>query len=141
MRTIRLKRSRGTSMIEVLLAVALTAVTALGLIASQLWLAREARAAALREHAVLIADAVVEAMRAPTGGDIALRQWSARAASLLPKGDASSSEGGGGVSWARVTWSALTTTRGPSDAIDKPESCGDQTAPAGLACVALAFVK
>lgn len=92
----RLRWLRGVSLIEVMLAVALMAITALGLIAAQLWIAREARAAALREHAVLVADAVTEASRAPAGGDAALRQWKARAASLLPQGEATISERGGG---------------------------------------------
>ena len=127
MKTIRTTQSCGASLIEVMLAVALTAVTALGLIASQLWIAREARAAALCEHAALVADAVAEAWRAPIGSDNALRQWSARAASVLPQGDASTSEHGGGVSFARVTWSAVAILRTPGDVIDKPESCGDLT--------------
>jgi Tfp pilus assembly protein PilV len=141
MKTKRTRQSCGASLIEVMLAVALTAVTALGLIASQLWIAREARAAALREHAVFVADAVAEALRAPIVSDSALRQWSARAASVLPKGDASTSEHGGGVSFARVTWSAVAILQTPGDVIDKPESCGDLTVAVGLACVALAFVK
>jgi len=141
MKSIRVRGSCGASLIEVMLAVALTAVTALGLIASQLWISREARAAALREHAVFVADAVAEAARAPSGGDAALRQWSARAASLLPQGDASTNEHGGGVSFARVTWSAVAALQRPGEAIDKPESCGDLAVAAGVACVALAFVK
>jgi Tfp pilus assembly protein PilV len=140
MKTIRVEQSCGASLIEVMLAVALTAVTALGLIASQLWIAREARAAASREHAAFVADAVAEAARAPTGGDVALRQWSARAASLLPQGDASVSERGG-VSFARVTWSAAATLRTPGEIIDKPESCGDLALSANRSCVALAFAK
>jgi Tfp pilus assembly protein PilV len=140
MKTIRVEQSCGASMIEVMLAVALTAVTALGLIASQLWIAREARAAASREHAAFVADAVAEASRAPTGGDVVLRQWSARAASLLPQGDASVSESGG-VSFARVTWSAAATLRTPGEIIDKPESCGDLALSANRSCVALAFAK
>ena len=137
---IRIKPSCGASLIEVLLAVVLTAVTALGLIASQLWIAREARAAALRDHAVLAADAIAEALRAPAGGDIAMRQWSVLAATLLPKGEASTSARGG-VSFARVTWSAAVIARAPGDNIDKPQLCGDLTLPFGLACVALAFVR
>ena len=141
MKTIRVEQSCGASLIEVMLAVALTAVTALGLIASQLWIAREAHAAASREHAAFVADAVAEASRAPTGGDVVLRQWSARAASLLPQGDASVSERGGGVSFARVTWSAAATLRTPGEIIDKPESCGDLALSANRSCVALAFAK
>lgn len=141
MSPVRLIRLRGVSLIEVMLAVALTAITALGLIAAQLWIAREARAAALREHAALVADAVAEASRAPGGNDVGLRQWKARAASLLPQGDASVSERGGGVSFARVTWSAASNLPPPAEFIDKPESCGDEALPAGMACVAMAFVQ
>ena len=76
MNAARVRGSRGASLIEVMLAVALTAVTALGLIATQLWIARDTRAAALRERAALLSDALAEAARAPAGGDTALRQWS-----------------------------------------------------------------
>jgi hypothetical protein len=40
-----------------------------------------------------------------------------------------------------VTWSAVAALRTPGEVIDKPESCGDLAVAAGLACVALAFVK
>jgi len=130
----------GSSLIEVMLAVALTAVTTLGLSAAQLWTAREARASATREQAAWIADSVAEALRAPSGGDAAIKQWSVRAATLLPHGEASVGEGGG-VSSARVTWTALRDSRRADDVIDKPESCGGVEVPAGSSCVALAFAK
>ena len=133
-------RHRGSSLIEVMLAVALMAVTALGLIAGQLWTAREARAMAMREHAAWIADSVVEAMREPSAGDSAIRQWSARATVLLPHGEASVGESGG-VSAARVTWTTLRDTPRAGDVIDKPESCGGVDVPAGSSCVVLAFAK
>ncbi|USX10802.1 hypothetical protein NHH62_22035 [Paraburkholderia fungorum] len=123
-----------------MLAVALLAVTTLGLIAGQLWIAREARAMAMREHAAWIADAVAEAMREPAAGDAAIRQWSALAAALLPHGEASVRESGG-VSAARVTWAALRNLPRADDVIDKPESCGGADVPAGSSCVALAFAK
>lgn len=141
MKAARSRQTRGASLIEVMLAVALTAVTALGLIATQLWIARETRAAALREHAGLLADAVAESARAPTGVDAALQQWSARAASLLPQGEASTSERGGGVSFARVVWSAVTTMPVSEQVTVKPDSCGDLPVAAGSACFAVAFVK
>jgi len=132
----------GASLIEVMLAVALTAVTALGLMATQLWIARETRAAALREQAAFLADAVAESSRAP-GGDAsaALRQWSARAESLLPQGEASTSERGDGVSFARVLWSAARSLPVPDPATAKSDVCGDLPVAAGLACIAVAFVK
>ncbi|MFM0427912.1 prepilin-type N-terminal cleavage/methylation domain-containing protein [Paraburkholderia aspalathi] len=138
--TTRSTRHRGSSLIEVMLAVALMAVTALGLIAGQLWTAREARAMAMREHAAWIADSVVEAMREPSAVDSAIRQWSARATVLLPHGEASVGESGG-VSAARVTWTTLRDTPRTGDVIDKPESCGGADVPAGSSCVVLAFAK
>lgn len=136
----RSARHRGSSLIEVMLAVALMAVTALGLIAGQLWTAREARAMAMREHAVWIADSVAEVMREPSAGDSAIRQLSARATVLLPHGEASVGERGG-VSAARVTWTALRETPRAGDVIDKPESCGGADVPSGSSCIVLAFAK
>ncbi len=130
----------GSSLIEVMLAVALMAVTALGLIAGQLWTAREAHATALREHAAWIADSVAEATCAPAASDAAIRQWNARAAALLPHGQASV-EGSGGLSAARVTWVAPRDMPPADNIIDKPESCGGADVPTGLSCVALAFAK
>jgi Tfp pilus assembly protein PilV len=133
-------KCRGSSLIEVMLAVALMAVTALGLIAGQLWTAREARAMAMREHAAWIADSVAEAMCVPSAGDSAIRQWSARAALVLPHGEASVRDNDG-VSAARVTWAALRDMPYSDDVIDKPAPCGGADLPAGSSCVALAFAR
>jgi len=132
----------GSSLIEVMLAVALVAVTALGLIAAQVWIAREARAMTMRESAAWIADSIAEAMSVPSLGDAALNQWSAQASVVLPRGEASIGESGA-VATARVTWTAVRDrpAAGSGDVIDKPESCGGVDAPAGSSCVALAFVK
>ncbi|CAB3803265.1 hypothetical protein LMG28690_05762 [Paraburkholderia caffeinilytica] len=136
----RSTKHKGSSLIEVMLALALMAVSALGLIAGQLWTAREARAMAMREHAAWIADSVAEAMREPSAGDSASRQWSARAAALLPHGEASVGERNG-VSAARVTWTTLRDMPRTGDVIDKPESCGGADVPTGSSCVALAFAR
>ncbi|CAB3781171.1 hypothetical protein LMG28614_01178 [Paraburkholderia ultramafica] len=133
-------KCRGSSLIEVMLAVALMAVTALGLIAGQLWSAREGRAMAMREHAAWIADSVAEAMYAPSTLDVATRQWSARASVLLPHGEASIGESAG-VAAALVTWASVPDLPRADDVIDKPESCGGADVPAGSSCVALAFAK
>lgn len=130
----------GSSLIEVMLAVALTAVTALGLIAGQLWTAREARAMTLREHAAWIADSVAEAMCAPSMIDAATTQWNARASVLLPHGEASVGASGA-VAAARVTWASVQDMPHADDVIDKPESCGGVAAPPGSSCIALAFAQ
>lgn len=132
--------SDGNSLIEVMLAVALMAVTALALIAGQLWSAREAHAMAMREHAAWIADSVVEAARTPVALEAAIRQWNAGATTVLPHGEASVGESAG-VATARVTWTSVRDMPGANEGIDKPESCGGVDIPAGTACVALAFAK
>jgi Tfp pilus assembly protein PilV len=144
-RTYRVSHS-GQSLIEVLVAVAVTAVTVLGLIAVQLSIARDARSVSYREQAVLVADAIVEAARAPNPGDAAISQWKTRAASLLPKGVADvGGASGGAVSFARATWAWQDSMprggRDSGDVIDVPASCGDVDVPDGTQCVALAFAR
>ena len=133
-------KSGGNSLIEVMLAVTLMAVTALALIAGQLWSAREARAMAMREHAVWIADSMAEAARTPAALEAAIRQWNVGATTLLPHGEASVGESAG-VATARVTWTSVRDMPGANERIDTPESCGGVDIPAGTACVALAFAK
>jgi len=133
-------RIRGASLIEVMLAVVVTAVTALGLIASQLWMTREARAAAQREHAAWLADAAAESARA-SASDAALPVLNARAAGLLPKGEIAFVAVGAGVEAARATWSASSRPPASTEYIDKPDACGVAGVPAGVACVALAFAR
>lgn len=136
----RASKSTGSSLIEVMLAVALIAITALGLIAGQLWTAREARAMAMREQAAWIADSVAEAMRTPESADSATRQWNSQATTLLPHGEASAGDSAG-VTVARVTWASVKDMPANGDVIDKPESCGGADVPAGTSCVALALIR
>ncbi|MPW04436.1 hypothetical protein GCT19_02025 [Paraburkholderia sp. CNPSo 3155] len=138
---VRASACGGSSLIEVMLAVALVAVSALGLIAAQVWAAREARAMSLRESAAWIADSIAEATRTPSAGDAAVNQWNAWASVLLPHGDASIG-GSGAVAAARVTWASVRDRPAAGDGIGPPaEPCGDVDAPAGSSCVALAFAK
>jgi Tfp pilus assembly protein PilV len=136
----RASKEGGNSLIEVMLAVALMAVTALELIAGQLWSAREARAMAMREQAVWIADSIAEAARTPAALEAAIRQWNVGATTLLPHGEASVVDSGG-VAAARVTWTSVRDVPGANVGIDKPESCGGVDISAGTSCVALAFAK
>lgn len=134
-------RAHGESLIEVMLAVVLTAVTALGLIATQLWMTRDARATSTREHAVLVADALVEAMQGVSASGAALAQWRARAGHLLPQGEASVGGSSDRISVARVTWRTLAGASRSGDVIDMPPPCGDVAVPAGTGCVVLAFAE
>jgi Tfp pilus assembly protein PilV len=141
MSTLNGRYASGGTLIEVMLAVALTAVTALGLIATQLWMARHANAMAVRERAAWVADSLVEAMHGPWASSFDPAQWQVRVASILPRGQASVIDQAAGVSSARVTWAALRETSGTGDVMDMPESCGGVTMPTGTSCIAIAFAK
>lgn len=131
---------RGNTLIEVMLAVALMAVTVLGLTAAQWWTAGEAKATALREHAAMISDAVAETTRANVPEDAALSQWKTLAARLLPQGEVSIRDQRAGAAVAQVTWLApAPSVRG--EVIDVPESCGGMAVPPRTACVAIAFAR
>jgi Tfp pilus assembly protein PilV len=143
MKTRRHGNCSGSTLLEVMVAVAVTAVTALGLVATQLWMTRHAGATATRERAAFVADSLVEAFRVSpaTGTDSAV--WKPRVASMVPKGDTSVIALAGGLATARVTWAAVRETQdvAPGNPIDLPDFCGDAALPAGTACVAIAFAK
>ena len=145
MKRVRYRMSYGQSLIEVLLAVALTGVTALGLIATQLWMARDARATAIREQAALLADAAAELASQPESSDAAFAQWKARAASLLPQGELTIGGAGPAPSIARASWVAQANAphnaRRDGEVIDMPASCGDADVRQGMACIVIAFSR
>lgn len=133
-------KCRGSSLLEVMLAVALIAVTSLGLIAGQLWMAREARAMSMREHAAWIADSIAEALYAHSA-DAALAQWSARASVVLPGGKAALSQSAG-TATALVTWTSarnMAPADESNDALEQQRTCAMANVPARASCVALAF--
>ncbi len=135
MKTLTNGSNRGDSLIEVLIALALSAVTALGIIGAQLWLARNERALLAREMAVSIADSVVEGIRRDSDRDPVVAQWRARAEAALPDGGIDVLDRGNGVHVAVVKW------RSPASGKDAEASCAEPGAGAKLACVAVAFAR
>lgn len=119
---------RGDSLLEVLMALSLTAITALGLIAAQTWIARSERARLMQERAVLIADSVAEGWPRDGDGAAVVSRWRTRAASMLPDGDVTVLDQADGMHVALVSWRA-------SDACDEPQ------AGTGRACVSLGFAR
>jgi Tfp pilus assembly protein PilV len=126
----RLRGSRGDSLIEVLIALALSAVTALGIIGSQMWLARNERSSLARELATSIADSVAEGIRVDADRDPVLAQWRTRAAAALPDGEIDVLDRGNGLHVAVVKW------RDGSEV-----SCPEPGVGGKLACVAVAFAR
>ena len=135
------RKGQGGTLLEVLVAVALMAVSALGVISVQLSMARGETVVAMRERAALIADSMAEAARGTTSEAIALERWRAQAASVLPSADASVREQGGGLALSTVVWAAWRhDARVP---VHRPAGCGEvaAAASANLSCASIAFVR
>ncbi|KND59659.1 hypothetical protein BVER_00498 [Candidatus Burkholderia verschuerenii] len=118
---------KGDSLIEVMIALSLTAITALGLIAVQSALARGERMALERARAVLIADSLAEGIRDEANRAAIVSQWRTRAAAMLPSGSIDVTDRADGVHVATVTWRAADD----GDACPEPHT----------ACIALAFAR
>jgi Tfp pilus assembly protein PilV len=126
---------RGDSLIEVLVALALSAVTALGIIGSQMWLARNERSLLARELATSIADSVAEGIRTEADRDPVVAQWRTRAAAMLPDGDIDVLGRGDGLHVAVVKW------RVPGSSDSSEAACAEPGVGDKLACVAVTFAR
>ena len=122
---------RGDSLIEVMIALSLTAVTALGAIGVQSTLARGERMALLRERATLIADSIAEGIRSDADRAAILSQWQARAVSMLPAGEVAVLDRADGVRVAAVSWRAE----------DRSDPCPEPQVSPLRSCIAEAFAR
>jgi Tfp pilus assembly protein PilV len=135
-----LRAQAGSSLLEVLIALALAAVAMTGAMVSQLQAAGIERTVAQRERALVIALSVAESMRDRVAGTHALSQWRARAALALPGAEISIVDHAPGIALAMVQWAA-----------SRPESrtshfmwdgCGSSgLTAAGVACLCVPFVR
>jgi Tfp pilus assembly protein PilV len=135
MKRLSRRSCRGDSLIEVLIAVSLAAITALGIIASQTWLVRNERSLLTRERATWIADSVAEGIQHDADRDPVVSQWRARAAAMLPDGDVAVLDRGDRVHVAVVKW------RADGADPDSGQLCAEPGMGAKLACVAVAFAR
>ncbi|MCX5542372.1 hypothetical protein M3A49_23215 [Paraburkholderia sp. CNPSo 3076] len=133
---------RGSTLLEVAIALGVMAMCGLGLMSTQLGLVRYAQLAAALERAAFAADAMAEAARAVGVTPAATNRWQALTASIVPEGRLTTSSVGGDASVASVSWAAtpLGAASG-STTVSRVAPCLDATAPAGRACVALAFLR
>ncbi|WP_296658789.1 hypothetical protein [Paraburkholderia sp.] len=130
--------ARGTTLLEVALAMGVMAMCALGLMSTQLALARHAQSAAVRERAAFAADAIVESSTF-TGG-LAVDAWKARARTIVPDGLAAIPNQSAEASIAVVTW-AFTGNAFASGAVMPPSNCSGASIDSGRDCVALTFAR
>jgi prepilin-type N-terminal cleavage/methylation domain-containing protein len=131
MKRLHIRSERGDSLIEVLIALSLIAITSLGLIAVQSALARGERMALLRERATLIADSVAEGIRSEADRVFVVSQWQARAAVTLPAGNVAVLDRADNVRVAVVSWHAE----------DNAEPCPEPQAGVSKSCIAIAFAR
>ncbi|SAL67315.1 hypothetical protein AWB74_03814 [Caballeronia arvi] len=122
---------RGDSLIEVMIALSLAAVTALGIVAMQSALARGERAALLRERASLVVDSIAEGVRSNADRAAVVSQWQTRVASMLPSGEIAITDRADGVYVATVSWRAE----------DRSDPCPEPQAKPLTSCVAVAFAR
>ncbi|WJF90845.1 hypothetical protein QS306_04050 [Paraburkholderia bonniea] len=150
----RVAQCAGIALVEVMLAIVLMAVNAMGLIATQLWTVRETRAMLLREQAWFFADALAEAAHGVEAGT-RVQQWQGRAVDALPQARVRVTYSGGAgtaqVSWASVRGVSarvptLQTPSAPqeSDCAERSGDLGDlgnlsDSGDVGNACASLGF--
>lgn len=132
----------GASLLEVLVAVSLLAVSVLGVAAAQLAALRDADAQARRMHAAWVAASIVEAMRAPERVSFVLTRSHAYAAAALRGASLSIVDEAADVSAVAVRW-----TPAPS-ALDYEQlhgrgggACAATEGNAPTSCVALPFAS
>ncbi|RKP50939.1 type IV pilus modification PilV family protein [Trinickia fusca] len=135
-----IRSAPGSSLLEVLIALALLAVTMLGALAGQWWASGGERLAGQRAHAVAIAASVAEAMHGPVAP--ALARWQARAAASLPNADVFVSDEAQGISQAIVRWAMPRSSEGNEAMVGQPAglACPHSAMRSGHACVAVPFV-
>ena len=133
-------RSRGSTLLEVALAVALLAVSGLGLVSTQLTLSRHGQSAALRGQAAFIADAFAQTAIEGSSGVGVGDQWKARAAVLIPGAVVSTDGAGAATSSSTVSWPAA--SYGPASAdVGALASCVGSSAQSSRECVSLVFAR
>ncbi|MEX3954741.1 hypothetical protein [Trinickia sp. EG282A] len=141
-RASRCAPEEGGSLLEVLVALALAAITIAAAVASQLRVGQAERAAARREEATMIAASIAAAMRDPPSGSHALPHWQAVAASALPQAQVSIVDHAPGIALAVVEWAEpldSPSSRAPSARIDCANGSGRGRPSA--ACSAIPFVR
>lgn len=138
----------GSTLLEVAIAVGIMAMSGLGLMSTQIGLARHAQLAAARERAVFAAAALAEDARAAvspgaTGATgAATDRWKALTEAIVPEGRLTTASGGGDASIATVTWQATRFAAASGVVVpSRVAPCLDATVPAGRDCVALAFLR
>lgn len=132
-------RQRGGSLLEVVIALGIAALSLLGAISSQLVAVRAERSSAQRELASLIAASAADAMRDRSADARALEYWRSQAIRVLPRGDIAVHAGSSGAAFVAVRW-ALPRV-GANERSTHSTGCPREVAVPGFACTVAPFVR
>ncbi|HEY1609284.1 MAG TPA: hypothetical protein VGG24_08455 [Paraburkholderia sp.] len=133
-------KARGSTLLEVALAVALLAASGMGLVATQLSLSRHGQSAAMRGQAAFIADAFAE-MAIEVGESVgAGDQWKTRTPVLIAGSAVSTEVVGAFTSSATVSW-PVTAYGSASTGAGTSAPCAGSSLSARRDCVSLVFVR
>jgi hypothetical protein len=125
----------GASLVEVLVALSLVAVSMLGVAAARLAALHEADTSTRRARASWLAASIAETMRLPEGHSVLLEYSRARAQAIAPGTKVEISDGRGDIASVVVHWPGGAEHGRPPDS--GPCSAADGYAPAP--CIALSF--
>lgn len=132
--------ARGSTLLEVALAVALLAGSGMGLIATQLSLSRHGQSAAVRGQAAFIADAFAE-MASEDGANVgAGGEWQARTPVLVAGGAVATDVIGTYMSSVAVSWPVTSYGSAPIVA-GTSAPCAAPSLSARRDCVSLGFLR
>lgn len=132
-------RQGGGSLLEVVIALGIAALSLLGAMSSQLVAVRTERGAAERELASLIAASAADAMRDRSAGARALEYWRSQAARALPRGDITVRDGGSGAAFVVVRWAL--PQMGAEARTTRSSGCPREFAVPEFACSVAPFVR
>jgi type II secretory pathway component PulJ len=122
------KSCAGSSLLEVLIALSLAAMIALGAVSAQTQALRLMRSALQHRHAAWIADAAAEALRSGMPHEFVRREWDRRSQLALPHGRFDIERQGADVDVLEVSW---LVDRSPEGTLCR----------GGLACIRIAVAR
>lgn len=122
------KTCSGSSLLEVLIALSLSAIIALSALSAQTQALRLMRSALEYRHAAWIADAAAEALRSGMTRERVRREWDRRARSVLPNGRFDIERQAAEIDVLEVSW-----------LVDRPT--GGASCRGGLACIRIAVAR
>ncbi len=127
-----MRRHRGSSLLEVLVAMSLVAIVSLAALSSQTRTLAFMRVSLEYRHAARLADGAAEALRVGMPRDVVRVEWNRRARAVLRGGQFDIARHAAGIDVIEVAWRGERALAGPSAST----SCQGE-----LACIRIAIAR